>query len=51
MKNMLLIAAVVTFCGIGWFIMTNLDRFLNLRSREKTMPLDEEKEIEKESWM
>ena len=49
MRNVLLIAAVIAFCLIGWCIMGNLDGFLNLRSKEKTMPLDEQKERERDS--
>ena len=49
MRNLLLIAAIVVFCLVGWRIMGGLDGFLNVRAREKTMPLNEEKELEKES--
>ena len=49
MKNLLLIAAVAVLCVIGWRIMGKFDGFLNVRAREKTMPLDEEKEMEKDN--
>lgn len=48
MRNVFLIVAVAAFCLIGWCIMGRLDGFLNVRAKEKTMPLDEQKEIEKE---
>lgn len=48
MRNVFLIVAVAAFCLIGWRIMGRLDGFLNVRAKEKTMPLDEQKEIEKE---
>ena len=49
MRNLLLIAAVAAFCAIGWRIMAKFDGFLNVRAQEKTMPLDEEKEMEKDN--
>ena len=48
MRNVFLIVAMGVFCLIGWRIMGRLDGFLNGRAKEKTMPLDEQKEIEKE---
>ena len=45
----LLIAAVAVLCVIGWRIMGKFDGFLNVRAQEKTMPLDQEKELEKDS--
>ena len=49
MKNLLLIAAVAALCVLGWRIMGKFDGFLNGRAQEKTMPLDQEKELEKDS--
>ena len=49
MKNLLLIAAVAALCVLGWRIMGNFDGFLNVRAQEKTMPLDQENELEKDS--
>ena len=49
MKNLLLIAAVAVLCVIGWRIMGKFDGFLNVRAQEKTMPLEEEKEMEKDN--
>lgn len=48
MRNVFLIVAVLAFCLIGWRIMGQLDSFLNGRAKEKTMPLDEQKEMEKD---
>lgn len=47
MKSLLLIAAVAALFVIGWRIMGKFDGFLNTQAQEKTMPLDEEKEMEK----
>ena len=49
MKNLLLIATVAVLCVIGWRIMGKFDGFLNVRAQEKTMPLDEDKEMEKDN--
>lgn len=49
MKNLLLIAAVAALCALGWYIMGKFDGYINGRAREKTMPLDQEKELEKDS--
>ena len=49
MRNVFLIVAVGAFCLIGWRIMGKFDGFLNVRAQEKTMPLDEEKEMEKDN--
>lgn len=49
MKSLLLIAAVAALFVIGWRIMGKFDGFLNTQAQEKTMPLDEEKEMEKDN--
>ncbi|MGN0774318.1 MAG: hypothetical protein ACI4MP_11090 [Candidatus Ventricola sp.] len=53
MRNLLLIAAVAAFCGMGWRIMGKFDGFLNVRAKEKSMleSDDAEEEMEKRSRM
>ena len=52
MRNLLLIAAVVAFCAVGWRIMGKFDGFLNGRAQEKAMRAsDDAEKMEKEGRM